>query len=88
MLKKRSAKEPDDGSNSLRACPPSQRIRTLAEIPIEAAILDTGPPPIYQQIAPKALQLQRLGMSRLAIAERLGVTDKTVGKAIAWLQGV
>jgi len=64
----------------------SQRIRTFAEISIEAAILDAGAAPIYQQIASKALQLQQLGMSSLAIAKRLGITDKTVSKAIA-LQG-
>jgi hypothetical protein len=63
----------------------SQRIRTFAEIPIEAAILDTCNAPVYQQIAPKALQLQQLGMSSSAIAKRLGITDKTVAKAIAWL---
>ena len=27
-------------------------------------------------------------MNNSAIARRLGVTDKTVGKAISWLQGV
>jgi len=63
----------------------SQRIRTFAEIPIEAAILDTGAAPVYQQIAPKAVQLQQLGMSNSAIARRLGITDKTVAKSIAWL---
>jgi hypothetical protein len=62
----------------------SQRIRTFAEIPIEAAILDTDAPPIYQQIAPKAFQLQQLGLSRSAIARRLKVTDKTVAKAVVW----
>jgi len=56
------------------------------EIPIEAAILDTEAPPIYQQIAYKAVQLQQLGMSNSAIAKRLGVTDKTAAKAIAWLR--
>jgi len=60
----------------------SQRIRTFAEIPIEAAILDTDAPPIYQQIAFKAFQLQQLGLSNSAIVRRLGVTDKTVNKAI------
>ena len=63
----------------------SQRIRTFAEIPIEAAILDTDAPPIYQQIAPKAVQLQQLGMNNSAIARRLGVNDKTVARAMAWL---
>ena len=62
-----------------------QRIRTFAEVPIEAAILNTDAPPIYQQIAPKAFQLQQLGMNNSAIARRLGVNDKTVARAVAWL---
>jgi len=64
----------------------SQRIRTFAEIPFEAAILDTAPAPVYQQIAPNAFQLQQLAMNDSAIAKRLGVTDKTVAKAIAWFR--
>jgi hypothetical protein len=52
------------------------------------AILETEAPPVYQQIAPKAFQLQQLGMSNSAIARRLEVTDKTVAKAIGWLLGV
>jgi hypothetical protein len=60
----------------------------LAEIPIEAAILDTDTAPIYQQIAPKAFQLQQLGMSSSVIAKRLGVNDKTVAKAVGWLRRV
>ena len=63
----------------------SAKNSALAEIPIEAAILETSTAPVYQQIAPKALQLQQLGMSDSAIAKRLGVTDRTVAKAIAWL---
>jgi len=64
----------------------SQRIGTIAEIPFEVAILDTDAPPTYQKIAPRAFQLHQLGMSSLAIARRLAVTDKTVTKAIQWLQ--
>jgi DNA-binding transcriptional regulator YiaG len=64
----------------------TQRIRNFAEVPIEAAILDAGAAPIYQQIAPKAFQLQQLEMSNSAIARRLGVTDKTVAKAVAWFR--
>jgi len=64
----------------------TQRTRTFSEIPIEAAILDAGAAPIYQQIAPKAVQLKQLGMSSSAIGRRLGVTDKTVAKAIAWFE--
>jgi len=62
----------------------SQRIGTFAEVPIDAAIIDVAAAPVYQQIAPKAFRLQQLGMSSLAIAKRLGITDKTVSKAIAW----
>src|SRR5947208_2869506 len=41
------------------------------------------PPPFpYQAIAARAARLDRLGMSASAIARRLGVTDKTVAKAI------
>jgi len=62
----------------------SQRIGTYAEIPIDAAILNTGAVPVYQQIAAKAVQLKRLGMSSSAIAKRPGITDKTVAKAVVW----
>lgn len=66
----------------------TQRIRTVARIPLEAVLLDTGAAPVYQKIASKALHLQQLGLSFSAIAKRIGVTDKTVAKAIAWLRRV
>ncbi len=66
----------------------SQRIRTFAEIPIEAAILNAGAAPAYQQIAPKAVHLHQRGMSKSAIARRLSVTNKTVVEAIAWTRRV
>ena len=66
----------------------AQRIRTAAEVPFEVALLDTSPPPIYQRIARKALHLQELGLSRAAIARRLAADEKTVAKAIRWLQQV
>ena len=47
-----------------------------------------APAPVYQQIAPKPIQLQQLGMSNSAIARRIGITDKTVAKAIAWFRHV
>jgi len=64
----------------------TQRIRTVAQIPLEIPLLDTRATPIYQQIAAKALQLRQLGLSDSAIAKRLNVSDKTVAKAIAWLE--
>jgi hypothetical protein len=50
------------------------------------ALVETLEPPVYQRIARKALHLRELGMSDRAIAGRLGVTDKTIAKAIAWVQ--
>ena len=47
---------------------------------------ETDKPWPYQQIAPMALQLHRLGLSNLRIAQKLHVNDKTVGKALAWIR--
>jgi len=40
------------------------------------------PPFVYLQIAEKASELRRLGMSACAIARALKVTDKTVARAL------
>ena len=53
--------------------------------PLEVALVETAAPPVYQQTARRALQLRELGMSDRTIAGRLGVTDKTISKAIAWV---
>ena len=66
----------------------TQRIRTAAEVPLEAALLETEAKPLYQRVAGKALQLRELGLSLSAIGRRLGADDKTVAKAIRWLQGI
>jgi len=52
------------------------------------ALLETSEPPVYQRIAWKALQLRELGLSDRVISARLGVTDKTVAKAIRWLWSI
>jgi hypothetical protein len=62
----------------------SQSIRTAWYLPVEAALLETAPPPAYQRIAARAKQLSRLGLSNVQIARALNVTDKTVAKALAW----
>jgi hypothetical protein len=54
-------------------------------VPLEIVVLETGELPLYQQIAEKSVQLRDLGLSLKEIARRLGVDDKTVGKAIRWL---
>jgi hypothetical protein len=58
----------------------------VAELPFEAALIEIAPPPTYQRIALKARHLNDLGLSHSAIARRLGVSDKTVCKAIRWIQ--
>ena len=41
--------------------------------------------PLYQEIAHKARHLRVLGLSLSVIGRHLGVNDKTVAKAISWL---
>ena len=64
----------------------TQRIRTVAQLPFDVAIVSTLQAPVYQRIAPKALHLRELGLTDTAIAGRLKVSDKTVAKGIRWLQ--
>ena len=75
----------DDSSNSLRWWTRTQRIRTVAHVPLEVALVDTRVAPLYQRIAGRALQLRQLGLSNSAIARKLSVTDKTVAKAVGWI---
>ena len=65
----------------------SQPIRTLAQIPLTFALLNTRPPFVYQQVAEKASELSRLGMSACAIAKILRITDKTVTKSLRYCGG-
>jgi len=51
---------------------------------LEAPLVETVAPPVYQQIATKAQHLRELGMSAKAMAQALGVSDKTAAKALAW----
>ncbi len=70
------------GSTSLRKWTRSQRIRTAAEIGISADVVDPADPPTRGEIAPKALRLHNLGMTYGAIAEALGVSEKTVSRVV------
>ena len=76
----------DSGSNSLKWWTRTQRIRTVAEVAVEVALLATEEPPLYQRVAKKALLLKELGLSLAAIARHLEVDDKTVAKAIQRLK--
>jgi DNA invertase Pin-like site-specific DNA recombinase len=49
---------------------------------ISFSLLETRPLFVYQQVAEKAQELSRLGMSASAIARILKITDKTVTKAL------
>jgi hypothetical protein len=60
----------------------SQPIRTVAEIALSFSLLETRPPFAFQAIASEASRLLRLGMPFSSIARHLGVSDKTVAKAI------
>ena len=74
------------GSNSLRWWTRSHWSRTAGRVAFEVAILETEPPQLYQQIAPKATHLRQLGMSLSRIARKLGVDDKPVAKSIIWIK--
>lgn len=74
----------EPGSNSLHWWTRSQCIRTAGEMVLEVPLLEVKQVPLYQEIAPKAEHLKTLGLNLSCIARHLGVTDKTVNKAIRW----
>jgi len=49
-------------------------------------LLDAEDRPVYQRIASKALRLRQLGLSVAGVARALDVSDKTVAKAIKWVE--
>jgi DNA-binding NarL/FixJ family response regulator len=61
----------------------SQRIRTAAELPLVVSLVDRSSLPLHAQIAPRARVLAALGLPNVQIAAELGVSDKTVAKALA-----
>jgi hypothetical protein len=63
----------------------SQRIRTLGEMLFDVPLIDTVDRPLYQKIAEEATHLQRLGLNYAQIARHLKVDDKTVAKALHWI---
>jgi hypothetical protein len=54
----------------------------------ETPLVECRQPPVYQRIARESLQLEDLGLSHRRIAQKLGVTGKTVTKAISWQRTV
>jgi hypothetical protein len=51
---------------------------------LEFPLVQTRRPFAYQAIAEKAWQFSRLGLTAVATGKSLGVSDKTVVKAIEW----
>ena len=72
-------------SSALKWWTRSQRIRTAAEIPFQAVLFEASTSE-YRRIALEAKQLRALGLSLSAIGTELGVTDKTVAKALASME--
>src|SRR5438132_12780090 len=64
----------------------SPPIRPAGQIALTFSLLQARPAFAYQRIAVEATRLQNLGMSAVTIAKSLGVTDKTVVKAISWVR--
>jgi len=62
----------------------SQPIRTAGLLRLEFPILQAEQPFAYQRIASEAVRLRRLGLTDTGAARALGVTDKTIAKAIDW----
>ena len=80
-----SEKDTDGGSTTLRWWTWSQRVRTVSKPPIEVHILDTLIQPLYQQVATQVLQLREQSLRLRMTAIQLNVDEKTVSKAIQWL---
>ena len=81
-----SGDDPEGGSSSLRWWRPTQGIQTAAGMPLKVALAETEARPICQKLARKVLHLGELGSSYRAIARKLDVDEKTVARAIRWLQ--
>ncbi len=74
----------DKGSTSLQMWTRLQSSRTAGLITARIRILPVRQPPLYQRIAPKARQLQALGMTPPQIARALGIDPKTALKACTY----
>ena len=51
-------------------------------MPFEAVLFEGSPAPAYRRIADEAKRLRALGLSLSTIGSGLGVSDKTVAKAL------
>ena len=63
----------------------SQSIRTLAQIPVEVPLVNAVQSLKYQEIAEEVVLVKKLGMPVYKIARSTGVADKTVLRALEWV---
>jgi hypothetical protein len=57
----------------------------VSEVSLEFPLTEAEAP-LYQRLAPEITRLRRLGRSRRWIGKELDIDDKTVEKALHWLQ--
>ena len=77
----------DSGAKSLRWWTRHDSIRTRARVGREFVLRRVEATPMYRRIAPHAAWLRDLGYPDSLIAQCIGVTDKTVAKALRWFAG-
>ena len=65
----------------------SQRLRTLAALPVSVELRDPLTTPVYQRIAAEAAAMQDRGARVAEIARYFGVDHHTADKALAWFRG-
>ena len=65
----------------------SQRLRTLAALPVQVEVRAPPKIPVYQRIGAEAAEMQARGVPIAAIARHLRVDHHTVEKAIWWFRG-
>lgn len=76
------------GTAGERRWDPNQRIRTVAEVPLQIVLADSDVIPVHQRIAASTRHLRELGLSFSHIASKLGGVSKIVPRGIVRLSQV